>query len=110
MTRDPQWQAAMRSRSLEERLAFAAKARAESKAKGSKLDEKISDVNDDAIRAVMQQHDVSTMLHGHTHRPAIHKFTIDRAPATRIVLGDWYEQGSVVRWNNTGFSLNQLPR
>jgi UDP-2,3-diacylglucosamine pyrophosphatase LpxH len=29
---------------------------------------------------------------------------------TRIVLGDWYEQGSVVRWDENGPRLEQLPR
>ncbi len=36
------------------------------------------------------------MIHGHTHRPAIHDFTLDGHPARRIVLGDWFEQGSVL--------------
>lgn len=110
MTRDPQWQAMMLSRSLDERLAFAAKARAASKAQGGKLDEKISDVNDAAIRKLMQEHEVSVMLHGHTHRPAIHRFTNNDLPATRIVLGDWYDQGSVVRWDDSGYVLSELPR
>ena len=50
------------------------------------------------------------ILHGHTHRPAVHHFTVDQNHATRIVLGDWYEQGSLVRWDNNGFSLDRLAR
>ncbi|MGB5579659.1 MAG: UDP-2,3-diacylglucosamine diphosphatase [Woeseia sp.] len=110
MTRDPQWQAMMLSRSLEERLAFAAKARADSMAKGGMLDETISDVNADAIKDVMREHDVTLMLHGHTHRPAVHRITDGEPVRTRIVLGDWYDQGSVVRWDDTGYSLEQLAR
>jgi UDP-2,3-diacylglucosamine hydrolase len=37
------------------------------------------------------------MIHGHTHRPAMHSLRVNGALARRIVLGDWYEQGSVLR-------------
>jgi len=50
------------------------------------------------------------MIHGHTHRPDIHRFLIDDYPATRIVLGDWYTQGSYLRWSPAGYSLESLPR
>ncbi|NNE59835.1 MAG: UDP-2,3-diacylglucosamine diphosphatase [Woeseia sp.] len=110
MTRDPQWQAMMLQKSLEERLAFAAQARADSIAKTGKLNDDISDVNSDAIENVMREHAVSFMLHGHTHRPAVHRFEIENEPATRIVLGDWYDQGSAVRWGDDGFSLTEMPR
>jgi len=40
---------------------------------------------------------VTRLVHGHTHRPAIHEFQLDGHEAQRIVLGDWYEQGSVLR-------------
>ena len=49
----------------------------------------IMDVNDQAVMATMSQHRVSRLIHGHTHRPAIHDLTIDNGPAQRIVLGDW---------------------
>ena len=110
MTRDPAWQAMMLEKPLAERLAFAASARADSMARGGTLDEVISDVNAGAIDAVMREHDVTLMLHGHTHRPDVHRFDLDGRPATRIVLGDWYEQGSVVRWGAAGFELSSMPR
>lgn len=45
------------------------------------------------------------MIHGHTHRPDIHR--IGEAPdqSTRIVLGDWYEQGSYLIVDERGFEL-----
>lgn len=110
MTRDPDWQAMMLAKPLDERLAFAAQARADSAARGGTLDEMISDVNAGAIETVMREHGVDLMLHGHTHRPNVHQLTVDGQPATRIVLGDWYEQGSVVRWNDDGPELCELPR
>jgi UDP-2,3-diacylglucosamine hydrolase len=52
----------------------------------------------------------ATLLHGHTHRPAIHPLTVDGRACTRIVLGDWYDQGSLLRWDRHGPELTSLPR
>jgi len=110
MTRDPDWQAMMLQKSLEERVAFAAQARAASLAHGGTINEDITDVNSDAIDGALREAGVSIMLHGHTHRPAVHDLEIDGTPARRIVLGDWYEQGSVVRWDENGPVLAKMPR
>jgi UDP-2,3-diacylglucosamine hydrolase len=110
MTRDPQWQAMMLQKSLPERLAFAAQAREASMAHGGTISEEITDVNAGAIESAMRDAAVSIMLHGHTHRPAVHDLLVDGNPAQRIVLGDWYEQGSVVRWNEDGPVLASMDR
>jgi len=62
------------------------------------------------VAAAMTEHGVNMMLHGHTHRPAVHSIELDGQKATRIVLGDWYEHGSVVRWDESGPSLTTLSR
>lgn len=95
--RDPAWQAAFLARPLAERRAFAAQARDASRAHTSSTDMAIMDVNPRAVDAALHDAGVMRMIHGHTHRPAIHDFTLDGKPAQRIVLGDWYEQGSVLR-------------
>ena len=110
MSRDPQWQAMMLAKSLEERLAFAAQARQASKARGGTMSEEIMDVNADAIDAALREAGVQIMLHGHTHRPAVHELTVDGTAAQRIVLGDGYQQGSVVRWDDDGPVLATLER
>lgn len=110
MTRDPQWQAMMLEKSLDERKALAAQARATSVARGATLDQQIMDVNQAAVEETMRRYRVRTLLHGHTHRPAVHEFTLDGNPATRVVLGDWYDQGSVVRWDDDGPVLASMPR
>lgn len=51
----------------------------------------IMDVNSDAVNQVMQQHQTSLIIHGHTHRPAIHQLA---ANVYRVVLGDWQQQPS----------------
>jgi UDP-2,3-diacylglucosamine hydrolase len=67
------------------------------------------DVNDQAVAAMLLRYDAGILVHGHTHRPAVHDFMINGRPAKRIVLGDWYEQGSVLRWSPAGFELQFLP-
>ncbi len=110
MTRDPDWQAMMLQKPLAERQSIAAKAREDSKAHGESINEKITDVNIKAIEDAIREHKVKIMLHGHTHRPAVHEHLIDGEATKRIVLGDWYEQGSVVRWDENGAELRKLER
>ncbi|MCI0518474.1 MAG: UDP-2,3-diacylglucosamine diphosphatase [Woeseiaceae bacterium] len=110
MTRNPAWQAMMLQKPLAERLAFARQARAASMQRGATLNPVISDVNQGAVEALMRKHGATRLLHGHTHRPAVHEFSLDGKAATRTVLGDWYEQGSVLRWDRHGPRLEFLPR
>lgn len=110
MTRNPEWQAMMLHKPLQERLAFAQHARAASMKHGKTISPVITDVNQQAVEKFMVEHDVDLLLHGHTHRPAVHKFTLGATPATRIVLGDWYDHGSVVRWDENGPVLAEMSR
>ena len=110
MTRDPDWQAMMRAKPLEERIAIAEQARQQSAEYNAAIDEEIMDVNQQAVVDAITAHDVDILLHGHTHRPAVHDLDIDGRIAKRIVLGDWYEQGSVVRWDEHGPRLEFMPR
>jgi len=106
--RDPAWQAAFLARPLAERRAFAAQARDASRAHTSTTDMAIMDVNQTAVETALRNAGVTRMIHGHTHRPAIHDFTLDGKPAQRIVLGDWYEQGSVLRVSPDSTELRGL--
>ncbi|MFC0677314.1 UDP-2,3-diacylglucosamine diphosphatase [Lysobacter korlensis] len=111
-TRDPQWQARFLAQPLEARLAFAAQARAASRAHQAGLQDRmgsITDVAPDAVQATLARFGIDTLIHGHTHRPAIHELTVDGRECRRIVLGDWYEQGSVLRIDARGAALAALP-
>ena len=110
MTRNPEWQAMMMAKTIEERIAFALQAREQSMARHGTMDEEIADVNREAVLQTIRDHGVDILLHGHTHRPAVHALEVDGRPAQRIVLGDWYEQGSMVEWDEDGPRLMQLPR
>lgn len=70
----------------------------------------IMDVTPDEVVRALQRAGVRTMVHGHTHRPAIHSLQVDGQPARRIVLGDWYAQGSVLEWRDDGIELRALAR
>jgi UDP-2,3-diacylglucosamine hydrolase len=107
--RTPQWKAQILSMSLEARRAFAAKAREDSRAHTGSTMETIMDVNQDAVAETMRAANVTRLIHGHTHRPAIHRFDLDGNAAERIVLGDWYEQGSVLRVTPEATELRGLP-
>ena len=112
--RDPTWQAQFLAQPLPARQAFAAQARAASQKhqqglKNARQLEAITDVNEDAVRSTLQRYGVTRLIHGHTHRPAIHALRLGKQSAQRIVLGDWYEQGSVLRLDSDGISLESLP-
>jgi len=61
------------------------------KSREQKLDKSpvIMDVNQKAVINIMQKYNIYQLIHGHTHRPEIHKFILAGQPAKRIVLGDW---------------------
>ncbi|NDK39305.1 UDP-2,3-diacylglucosamine diphosphatase [Pseudoxanthomonas gei] len=115
-TRNPAWQAHFLAQPVEARLAFAAQARAASQAHQAQLREggndvrfeAVTDVTPATVQATFARFGIDTMIHGHTHRPALHEVTVDGRNCRRIVLGDWYEQGSVLRADADGFHLDSL--
>jgi UDP-2,3-diacylglucosamine hydrolase len=112
-TRDPKWQAHFLSQPLANRIAFAQQARAASQAHQSGLKreglmEAITDVSQATVDATMGRFGIPRLIHGHTHRPAVHALDAGGRRAQRIVLGDWYEQGSVLRVDTDGLELSSL--
>lgn len=90
------------------RTAIAAYARRRSTAENAVKAAAIMDVNPAAVTDALRRHGVHVLIHGHTHRPAVHTGEIDGQPALRIVLGAWYEQGSVLHWTGAGPELRKL--
>ncbi|MFC5576643.1 UDP-2,3-diacylglucosamine diphosphatase [Lysobacter niabensis] len=111
--RNPAWQQQFLSQPLAARVAFAQQARAASKAHQAGLQDKgametITDVTPETVAATMSRFGIQRLIHGHTHRPAIHDLDIDGHAHQRIVLGDWYDQGSVLRVSPDGVQLEAL--
>jgi UDP-2,3-diacylglucosamine hydrolase len=84
---------------------LARKLRNESRSQTRMKANDIVDVTPEEVPKVMEQFGVRTLIHGHTHRPAIHKLQIGDQAARRIVLGDWDKQGWAVQVDEQGFQL-----
>ena len=102
------WPRLMKAIPLYYRKKIAEKGREVSKNKQKHLSADIMDVTQSEVEATLLKHNVYTMIHGHTHRPNIHYFTVSGHPAKRIVLGDWYEQGSVLKVSKSEKELLNL--
>lgn len=105
MVRNPDWQQGFLARTPQERLMMAQQYRTESKKQVKDKAPEIMDVNQQAVEKAMTESHVLHLIHGHTHRPAIHDFMLNGQHAQRIVLGDWYEQGSMLRCDGSGCEL-----
>jgi UDP-2,3-diacylglucosamine hydrolase len=108
--RDADWQRQFLALSIGARRSLAGAARVGSQAHTARLEYAIADVNPDSVAAALRAAGTATLLHGHTHRPAIHALEVDGRACTRIVLGDWHAAGSVLRWDRSGPELDSLPR
>jgi UDP-2,3-diacylglucosamine hydrolase len=105
----PEWQRQVLATDLASRIAAAEHLRRESESRKQGKTMEIMDVNQGAVESVMREHGVLRMIHGHTHRPAVHRFTLDGREARRYVLGDWYSQGSVLVCDGDDWRLETLP-
>ena len=108
MVRNPIWQKEFLARSPQERMQIALQARDASAEHKGNVDMQIMDVNQDEVLDAFKRHDVLKMIHGHTHRPATHHLQLNGQAAQRIVLGDWYDQGSVLRVKPGSYELSSL--
>lgn len=90
---------------LSARHKLARKLRSESRAQVRMKATEIVDVTPEEVPRIMAAHGVRTLVHGHTHRPAIHKLVVDGQPARRIVLGDWDRRGWTLQVDEHGFQL-----
>ena len=97
----------LRNLPLNTRHKLARKLRSESRSQTRMKASDIVDVTPEEVQRVMAQYGVQTLIHGHTHRPAVHELQVGGQPARRIVLGDWDKQGWALQIDENGF--NQRP-
>ncbi|MCO1334953.1 UDP-2,3-diacylglucosamine diphosphatase [Microbulbifer sp. OS29] len=107
--RDPRWQQELLTKPLQERRAIAAQIRSVSKTMNSRKAEDIMDVTPEEVERVMREHNVNRLIHGHTHRPGRHAFTINGEPAERIVLGDWDRDAWCLKAGKDSLELTHWP-
>lgn len=91
------------------RRRIAARMRADSKAANSSKSMEIMDVNPQAVVNAMERHHVQWLIHGHTHRPAVHDLQANGQPAWRVVLGAWHSEGSMVKVTPDDVELIHFP-
>ena len=104
-----EWQRAVLSKPLLLRLLAARWYRVRSYFHKRKKSQDIMDVNQDTVISVMSERHCLRLIHGHTHRPAIHNFEINNQPAQRFVLAAWSKNaGEVLCWNNDGYQIEAL--
>jgi UDP-2,3-diacylglucosamine hydrolase len=107
--RSAAWQREFLGKPLAERRQVASDLRQLSATEIAQKSDYIMDVNQAAVERTMREHDVTLLLHGHTHRPAVHRFDLGGRQAARIVLGAWYHEASIVRWSAAGFAVERIP-
>ncbi|MBT1452071.1 UDP-2,3-diacylglucosamine diphosphatase [Glaciecola sp. XM2] len=103
------WPRLMLALPLSMRRKIAERGRVTSQNNQKQLTADIMDVTPSEVEKAMRSFDVSTFIHGHTHRPDIHNFVLDGKPRQRIVLGDWYDQGSILRAQSDTLALETRP-
>lgn len=94
---------------LSTRQKIADNGRAASKENQKQLTTEIMDVTQQEVINTMAHFNVQRLIHGHTHRPDIHDFEVNGLPAQRIVLGDWYDQGSILKVSKDTLLLTEHP-
>ncbi|MDP4534987.1 UDP-2,3-diacylglucosamine diphosphatase [Alkalimonas collagenimarina] len=107
------WQNLMLAMPLWFRQHLAAKARKKSASHKANMMQNqqntIMDVTPSEVERVMAVAGVRHLIHGHTHRPAVHELTIGQQNARRYVLGDWYQQSSYLAVSADDWQLHFQP-
>ena len=97
----------MLKKPLKKRLELAKTLRERSLAATDVKDEIIMDVNQKEVVNVFKSNDIDLIIHGHTHRPNIHKLSVNNKDVTRIVLGDWYTKSFILKIENSNITIEK---
>ena len=104
--RSDSWKKDFLAKSISERVEFANDLRKRSAERNSNKPENIMDVNDDYVLKIIQREKIDILIHGHTHRPAVHKLPNG---STRAVLGSWEEEGWVADYIEGNIKITSFP-
>ncbi|MCF6288643.1 MAG: UDP-2,3-diacylglucosamine diphosphatase [Proteobacteria bacterium] len=105
LLRSAKWQQQFLAKSIAERIKFAQQARAQSHQYTQFATAEIMDVNQQAVDKLLTQYNSNILLHGHTHRPALHNYQQNGQNYHRMVLGDWHYQTSYIEYKNSTLQL-----
>ena len=111
VVRNPLWQKDFLNFPISKREKIAGEAKDASKDSKDNKAMEIMDVNTDAVLKAFNDHDIEIMIHGHTHRPNIHKVSNEGKNLTRYVLGDWSKNSAIIlKWNEAEVELMDLAQ
>lgn len=111
VVRNPLWQKDFLNFPISKREKIAGEAKDASKDSKENKAMEIMDVNTDAVLRAFNDHDIEIMIHGHTHRPNIHKVSNEGKNLTRYVLGDWSKNSAIIlKWNEAEVELMDLAQ
>lgn len=108
-SRSDEWKQNVLSKPLLIRLLAARWYRFKSYFHKRKKSQDIMDVNQQSVINEMLKHNCYRLIHGHTHRPAVHNFDINGKPAQRFVLAQWEKDSAqILRWNSEGYRIEKI--
>jgi UDP-2,3-diacylglucosamine hydrolase len=107
-TRTPQWREWILSKPYWQRRAIGMYLRLRSRRATAQKEEVIMDVNDGAVAQAFRAHDVTRIIHGHTHRPARHELTVDGVARERHVLAAWHDDGHYLEVGDSGVHVRRI--
>ena len=107
LVRSDEWQKQMLSKSLKERLSLAENLRKKSINANAYKNESIMDANINEVDALIESYKPNIIVHGHTHRPNIHKHNLNQEYIYRYVLGDWYNRFFILSLKNKKFVISK---
>ena len=111
VVRNPLWQKDFLNFPISKREKIAGEAKDASKDSKDNKAMEIMDVNTDAVLKAFNDHDIEIMIHGHTHRPNIHKVSNEGKNLTRYVLGDWNKNSAIIlKWDEAEVELMDLAQ
>ena len=111
VVRNPLWQKDFLNFPISKREKIAGEAKDASKNSKENKAMEIMDVNTDAVLKAFNDHDIEIMIHGHTHRPNIHKVSNEGKNLTRYVLGDWSKNSAIIlKWNEAEVEVIDLAQ
>lgn len=99
MVRNPAWQTQFLAQPLPARHKIAENMRARSETSKQDKSMDIMDVNAESVEETFRSSRASLMIHGHTHRPAVHTLNVDSAQRQRFVLPDWHGRACGLTWD-----------
>lgn len=107
-TRTTEWKNATLAQPYEARQQLARSIRAQSDSEKNQKPEEIMDVTEAAVEDAFRMHHHPLMIHGHTHRPATHRHSVDGRTCERWVLADWHGRWECLVISKHGMHRSEL--